>query len=144
MKKCNGLLLMFMISGTIVAIGAESILSQKRQGTSLIVTYSDGRVVTNSLFLAMAPEVKNEVAKIETDAMMKATLAAVIADTRQNIARTTDMSDSQIALLYLSQMSKNADELAAIAPTNTVEFLIGAGMRQDVEKLNEVKNEQQK
>ena len=142
MKKCNGLLLMVMISGTIVAIGAESILNQKRSGTSLIVTYADGRVVTNSLFLAMAPEVKNEVAKIETDAMMKATLAAVIEDTRRNIRRTTDMSDSQIALLYLAQMSKPADQLAAIAPTNTVEFLIGAGMRQDVEKLNEVKNEQ--
>lgn len=137
MKKCNAIILALFMIG-LVACGADAIKAQKRQGATLIVTYDSGKVVTNSLFLAMSPDVKREIDRIETEAMMQATLGAVIADTRKNIERTKYLSDAQIALLYLAQMRKPADELAKVAPSNTVEFLIGAGMRQDVEKQNEV------
>ena len=80
----------------------------------------------------MAPEVKAEVDKIETSAMMSKTLTAVISDTKASIPETAELSDSQVALLYLSQMRKSASDLEPVAGTNTLEHLIGAGMRQDI------------
>ena len=59
-------------------------------------------------------------------------LEAIIRDTRANIPEVAPLSDIEIAALYLAQMAKNADALAAAAPTNTLEFLIGAGMREDI------------
>lgn len=59
-------------------------------------------------------------------------LGPVIADSRENIPELAGLSDAEVALLYLLQMRKSADDLKAIAPSNTLEYLIGAGMRQDL------------
>ena len=56
----------------------------------------------------------------------------MIADSRENIPELAGLSDAEVALLYLLQMRKSADDLRAIAPSNTLEYLIGAGMRQDL------------
>lgn len=54
----------------------------------------------------------------------------IIADTRSNIVECATMSDIEIAELYIKQMTKSADQI--VAPTNTLEYLIGAGMREDI------------
>lgn len=66
------------------------------------------------------------------DAAIVAALRAAIADTRTNIAETAGLTDLQIAALYLAQLKRDASPLAALAPTNTIEYLIGAGMRLDL------------
>ena len=66
------------------------------------------------------------------DAAIVAALRAAIADTRTNIAETVGLTDLQIAALYLAQLKRDASPLAALAPTNTIEYLIGAGMRLDL------------
>ena len=48
-----------------VLLAADAITKQERKGTKLVVTYADGRVVTNSLFLAVNPDVKREINRIE-------------------------------------------------------------------------------
>ena len=63
---------------------------------------------------------------------LNAALNATIADTRTNIVETADMTDEQIAGLYLQQMKRDVSPLVGRVPTNTVEFLIGAGMRMDI------------
>ena len=59
-------------------------------------------------------------------------LAPVLADTRSHIPEAAGLSDVEVALLYLAQMAKDADALRAVAPTNTIEYLVGAGMRLDL------------
>ena len=59
----------------------------------------------------------------------------IIADTRSNIVECATMSDIEIAALYINQMTKSTDQITA--PTNTLEYIIGAGMRAD---LKEAKN----
>lgn len=66
------------------------------------------------------------------DAAIVSALRAAIADTRTNIAETAGLTDLQIAALYLSQLKRDAAPLSALAPTNTIEYLIGAGMRLDL------------
>lgn len=66
------------------------------------------------------------------DAAIVAALRAAIADTRTNIAETAGLTDLQIAALYLAQLKRDATPLSALAPTNTIEYLIGAGMRLDL------------
>lgn len=66
-------------------------------------------------------------------------LAAVVADSRANIPELAGKSDIEVAMLYMAQMRKPGDELLAAAralgaPTNTIEYLIGAGMRLDLAK----------
>lgn len=124
-------------SAVAAAIKLDPIESQQRVGSTLVVRYESGLVTTNSLFLAMAPEVKRELKKIETQAMMQKTLAEVIADTRKNIPETAGLEDKAVAFLYLSQMKKDATTLSALSPTNTLEYLIGTGMREDLNKENE-------
>lgn len=67
------------------------------------------------------------------DAAIVAALRAAIADTRTNIAETAGLTDLQIAALYLAQLKRDATPLSALAPTNTIEYLIGAGMRLDLQ-----------
>lgn len=66
------------------------------------------------------------------DAAIVAALRAAIADTRTNIAETAGLTDLQIAALYLAQMHRDVTPLVGRVPTNTVEYLIGAGMRIDL------------
>lgn len=66
------------------------------------------------------------------DAAIVAALRAAIADTRTNIAETAGLTDFQIAALYLAQMHRDVTPLVGRIPTNTVEYLIGAGMRIDL------------
>ena len=129
---CAVLALSMVAVAFAAVVKSDPIAKQERLGTALVVTYASGKVTTNSLFLAMAPEVKNEIDKIETADMMSKTLTAVISDTRRNIPETAALPDSQVALLYLSQMQKSSSELEPIAGTNTLEHLIGAGMRMDL------------
>ena len=73
--------------------------------------------------------------RVATNALARAAieyLKPVIDDSRVNIPELNGLSDEQVALLYLLQMKKSADELMSIAPTNTMEYLIGAGMRLDI------------
>jgi len=132
MRIQNLIMTALIVGLTGAMFAADKIAKQERRGATLIVTYVDGRVVTNSLFLAMSPDVKRDLAKIEAEAMMAKTLASVISDTKSNIPETQDLSDAQVALLYLSQMRKSSDHLETIAPTNTLEYLVGAGMREDM------------
>ncbi len=64
-------------------------------------------------------------------------LPAIIADTRANIPEVAELTDIEIAELYIAQMQKPAEELQALAPTNSIEYLIGAGIRQDILKRKE-------
>lgn len=61
-----------------------------------------------------------------------AALAAVIADTRANIPETATLTDLQVAALYLAQMQRDVSAYIGRVPTNTVEYLIGAGVRQSI------------
>ena len=67
------------------------------------------------------------------DAAIVAALRAAIADTRTNIEATAGLTDLQIAALYLAQMHRDVTPLVGRVPTNTVEYLIGAGMRLDLQ-----------
>lgn len=67
------------------------------------------------------------------DAAIVAALRAAIVDTRSNITETAGLTDLQIAALYLAQLKRDATPLSALAPTNTIEYLIGAGMRLDLQ-----------
>ena len=112
---------------------AAEIKEQRREGAMLIVTRTDGTVETNSLFLALAPEAKAQMERRQATEAMAAALRAITADTRANIPATAGMGDAEIAALYLRQMTKDAATLLHAAPTNTVEYIIGTGMRQDLE-----------
>jgi|LSQX01.1.fsa_nt_gb hypothetical protein len=116
---------------------AAGIKEQRREGTVLIVTRTDGSVETNSLFLAMAPEVKAQIERRKAAEAIVSAIGAITADTRSNIPGTENLSDEQIAVLYLQQMTKNAAALLEAAPTNSVEYVIGAGIRQDIEAAKE-------
>lgn len=61
-------------------------------------------------------------------------LNAIIEDTRKNIPEVASLSDMEIAFLYLAQMAKSADILLQYSPTNSLEYLIGTGMRMDILK----------
>ena len=126
------------VAGAVAAaIKLDPIESQQRVGSTLVVRYESGLVTTNSLFLAMSPEIKKEINRIETEKAMSRTLGEVIADTRKNIPETAGLEDKAVAFLYLSQMKKDATTLSALSPTNTLEYLIGTGMREDLKKGNE-------
>ena len=113
-------------------MGADHIASQRREGSKIIVVYDSGRVSTNALFLAMSPEVKEAMHRRKEDAALLAGIRAVVADTKSNIVEASALSDMDVAGLYAAQMKKPVDALLPVAPTNTVEFIIGAGMRQDI------------
>lgn len=74
--------------------------------------------------------VASKKADIQANAMLEQ-LQAIIADTRTNIVECAELSDVEIALLYLQQMTKKANEIN-IGGTNTIEKIIGAGMRDDI------------
>lgn len=74
--------------------------------------------------------VASKKADIQANAMLEQ-LQAIIADTRTNIIECAELSDVEIALLYLQQMTKKANEIN-IGGTNTIEKIIGAGMRDDI------------
>ena len=70
------------------------------------------------------------------DNVMLAEFKAIMADTRTNITECANMSDLEIAMLYIKQMQKSTNEINA--PTNTIEYLIGAGMREDIKEVKNV------
>lgn len=76
--------------------------------------------------------ISNQVLAIRERGMMLQGLAAVVEDTRTNIVEVADMPDATIAGLYIAQMGKRASDVTSHASTNTIEKLIGAGMRQDI------------
>lgn len=70
--------------------------------------------------------------KAAAQRQLRAALASTIQDTRTNIVETAELTDEQIAGLYLRQMKRDVSPLVCRVPTNTVEYLIGAGMRIDI------------
>lgn len=58
-------------------------------------------------------------------------LKKIIADTRTNIKECKNLSDIEIATLYIKQMQKSTTEINAT--TNSIEYIIGAGMRDDIQ-----------
>ena len=75
---------------------------------------------------------RNEVA----DNAILTEFKAIMADTRKSIPECANMSDLEIAILYIQQMQKQTSEITA--PTNTIEYLIGAGMREDIKEVKNV------
>ena len=140
MKKTSLIMTALLAALALAAFAAsDKIVKQERRGATLIVRYESGRVETNSLFLAMSPDVKKELARINGEKIVIDTIKAVVADTRIHIPEAAELSDVEIAGLYLSQTKKRYDDLEAIAPTNTLEYLIGAGMRQDLNQKETTK-----
>lgn len=76
--------------------------------------------------------ISNQVSAIRERGAMLQGLSLVVADTRTNMPEATSLSDVEIAGLYITQMNKSVAELLPIARSNTVEHVIGAGMRQDL------------
>lgn len=76
--------------------------------------------------------ISNQVAQIRERGAMLLGLSTVITDTRTNIVETADLADAEIAGLYIRQMRKAAPPLIEAAQTNTIEYAIGAGIRQDI------------
>ena len=66
-------------------------------------------------------------------------LQAVIADSRKNIPELEGLTDVEVATLYIAQMQKPVEELQKLAPTNSMEYLIGAGMRVDIAAQKEAR-----
>lgn len=124
---------MALVLAAILAAVAFSVMAQALAG-KIVKQERHGRVVTNSLFLAMSPDVKKEIARINGEKLVIDTIKAVAEDTRSHIPEAAGLSDIEIAGLYLKQVKKSSNELEAIAQTNTLEHLIGAGMRQDLNK----------
>lgn len=58
-------------------------------------------------------------------------LKKIIADTRTNIKECEKLSDIEIATLYIKQMQKKTTDINAT--TNSIEYIIGAGMREDIQ-----------
>ena len=112
----------------------DRIAKQERLGPVLVVYYESGRVTTNSLFMSMSPDVIREIEQQRAEKQVVQALQAVVADTRSNIVETANLSDIAIAELYLAQTKKDAAALMDISPTNTVEYLIGSGIRADLQK----------
>ena len=140
MKKTSLIMTALLAALAIAAFAAsDKIVKQERRGATLIVRYESGRVETNSLFLAMSPDVKKELARINGERIIVDTIKNVAADTRSNIPEASALSDVEIAGLYLQQVKKSSDALESLAPTNTLEYLIGAGMRQDLNKKENTK-----
>ena len=76
--------------------------------------------------------ISNQVQHIRERGAMLQGLSLVVADTRTNMPEAASLSDVEIAGLYTTQMNKSVVELLPIARSNTVEHVIGAGMRQDL------------
>ena len=76
--------------------------------------------------------ISNQVSAIRERGAMLQGLSLVVADTRTNMPEAASLSDVEIAGLYITQMNKAVVELLPIARSNTVEHVIGAGMRQDL------------
>lgn len=89
-------------------------------------------VTVPASFLKLTAEQK----ALATNALAKAIepLNAIVADTRRNIPEVASLTDMEIAFLYLAQMTKNANNLLQYSPTNSLEYLIGTGMRMDILK----------
>lgn len=126
------ILIIFVAATACAAATTDHIVSQVRDGPRIIVTWESGAITTNALFLRMSPDVVADIERRREDAAMVAALRAVAADTRTNIPETASMRDTEIAGLYLAQMAKEVPALIEAAQTNTIEYAIGAGIRQDI------------
>lgn len=126
------ILIIFVAATACAAATTDHIVSQVRDGPRIIVTWESGNITTNALFLHMSPDVVADIERRREDAAMVAALRAVAADTRTNIPETASMRDTEIAGLYLAQMAKEVPALIEAAQTNTIEYAIGAGIRQDI------------
>lgn len=75
---------------------------------------------------------------IETNAMLNQ-FQLILADTRKNIPECKNMGDIEIAMLYIQQMQKNITDINAT--TNSIEYIIGAGMRDDIQAASAAEQE---
>ena len=65
-------------------------------------------------------------------AAILATMADKIAESKRLVPGAENLTDLEVAELYAAQMTKSVELLIAAAPTNTIEYLIGAGMAIDI------------
>lgn len=91
---------------------------------------------TNATVTLPAHLVASKKADIQTNVMLEE-FKAIIADTRKNIPECKNMSDFEIAALYIQQMTKKATDIK-VGTTNTIERIIGAGMREDIKEVKNV------
>lgn len=130
--RCNTFIFALLFAYVAHAGQPDHIKAQKRSGAHIIITYESGAVVTNSLFLRMSPDVVRGIERKREEQQILAALQAVVSDTRSNITEVAGLSDSEIATLYLQQMRKSTTPLLELSPVDTVEYVIGAGIRQDL------------
>jgi hypothetical protein len=130
--RCNTFIFVLLLVGLSVLAEPDHIKAQKRSGAHIIITYESGAVVTNSLFLRMSPDVVRGIERKREEQQILTALQAVVSDTRSNITEVAGLSDSEIATLYLQQMRKSTTPLLEFSPVDTVEYVIGAGIRQDL------------
>ena len=90
------------------------------------------KVPANASVTLPAHLVASKKADIQTNVMLEE-FKAIIADTRKNIPECKNMSDFEIAALYIQQMTKKATDIK-VGTTNTIERIIGAGMREDIKQ----------
>jgi hypothetical protein len=90
------------------------------------------KVPANASVTLPAHLVASKKTDIQTNVMLEE-FKAIIADTRKNIPECKNMSDFEIAALYIQQMTKKATDIK-VGATNTIERIIGAGMREDISK----------
>lgn len=84
---------------------------------------------TNEVAVVVTRKLGSAPQPTELERMAKAALPAIIADTRENIPEVANLTDSEIAALYIAQMDKPATNTA-----ETISHLIGRGMREDISK----------
>lgn len=130
--KYSKFLFVMLIGCVAYASQPDHIKSQRRAGPHLIVTYESGAVATNSLFLRMSPDVVRGIERKREEQQILTSLQAVVSDTRTNITEVAELSDIEIATLYLQQMRKSTTPLLELSPVDTVEYVIGTGIRQDL------------
>lgn len=136
--ECIGILVAFFF-GVCVVFGAYVI--QTPQPLARGLTEAQLEAVLDKAPTAKAVTLPAHlVAKRKDDVqsnLMLEQLSAVIADTRTNIVECAEMSDVEIAILYLKQMQKQANKIENASATNTIEKIIGAGMREDIQEQGE-------
>lgn len=94
---------------------------------SVITSTADTATVSAPAWL-----LKEAVATNELYASMMTVLNGIVEDSKKNIPELENLDTQTIAMLYIAQMTKDADLLRKYAPSNTLEYLVGAGIRMDL------------
>lgn len=136
--ECIGILVAFFL-GVYVCFGAYVIQTPQPLARSLTEAQLEAvldKAPTAKSVTLPAHLVAKRKDEVQANLILEQ-LSAVIQDTRTNIVECAEMSDVEIAILYLKQMQKQANEIENTSTTNTIERIIGAGMREDIQEQGE-------